>query len=140
MFLYWRTSQSSDVGWENFGLSSSFCSLHFVLFLSAFVYLYLVSFSHRDLDHGSVCDDPLSLLCGTCSSLSFSASVTEVNVLDWSVRGCLEKFYGMCSVYLLFWCYHWFLGTPFCALVWVFAASKKGYCNLCTGKNTHYSN
>lgn len=85
------------MGWESFGWSSSFCSIHFILFLNVFVYFYLVNFYHRDLDHGSDCDVPLSLRCGICSSLSFRASVTEVKVLHWSVRGCLEIFYEMCS-------------------------------------------
>ena len=94
-----------------FGLSSFFCSMHFVLFLNAFVYFHLVNFHHKDLEHGGVFDLPLPALCGTCSSVSFRSSVTEIKVLDQSVRGCSEMLYGMQCACLLFWCCPWLLGT-----------------------------
>lgn len=87
-----------------FGLSSFFCSMHFILFLNAFVYFYVVNFHHRDLEHVSVFDLPLPAVCGIRSSMSFRTSVTEIKVLDQSVGGCSEMLYGMWCVCMSFWC------------------------------------
>lgn len=99
-----------------FGLSSFFCSMHFILFLDAFVYFYLVNFHHRDLEHSSVFDLPLPALCGTRSSMCFRTSVTEIKVLDQSVGGCSEMLYGMwCCVHVIL-VLPWLLGTQLCDL------------------------
>lgn len=113
--------------------------MHFGLFPNTFVYFHLANFHHRDLEHGSVFDLPLPALCGTRSSVSSRTSVTEIKVLDQSVRGCSEMLYGMRCACMSFWWCPWLLRTQLCDLGKSFQPQRRHTAIYVQEKNMHYS-